>query len=117
MLPDVSVKLPNIGDIEKALVELLRSRGNRPLRASEAYRMLADQFQLDWKQRNVKSATRDAFKWDDICRTAREHLAKKKIIHREPRDSWALTDFYFKHPGGIAFSDDGSGDGSEEELF
>lgn len=108
MLPDVNVKLPNIGDIETALIELLRARGNRPLRASEAYRMLADHFQLDWKQRNVKSATRDAFKWHDHCRSAREHLAKKKIMHREPWDSWALTDFYIKHPGGIAFDDDGS---------
>jgi hypothetical protein len=108
VLPDVNVKLPNIGDIEKALIELLRARGNRPLRASEAYRMLADHFQLDWKQRNVKSATRDAFKWHDHCRSAREHLAKKKIMHREPWDSWALTDFYIKNPGGIAFDDHGS---------
>lgn len=107
MLRDVSVKLPNIGDIEKALIELLRARGNRPLTASEAYRMLANHFKLDWKQRNVKSATRDALKWHDHCRSAREHLAKRNIMPREPRDSWALTDFYFRHPGGIAFDDDG----------
>ena len=68
--------------------------------------MLADRFQLDWKQRNVKSATRDAFKWHDYCRSAREHLAKKKIMHRYPWDSWALTDFYIKNTGWIAFDDD-----------
>lgn len=108
MLPDVNVKLPNIGDIGKALVELLRARWNRPLRASEAYRMLAGHFKLTRNQLNVKSATRDTLKWHDHCRSAREHLAKKKIMHRKPWDSWALTDFYFKHPGGIALDNDGS---------
>jgi hypothetical protein len=70
--------------------------------------MLADHFQLDRQQQTVKSATRDTFKWHDVCRAAREHLARKKIMPREPWDSWALTDFYFNHPGGIAFDDDGS---------
>lgn len=100
--------LPHIGDIEKALIELLRARGNRPLRASEAYRMLADHFQLDRKQRNKRGSTRGEIVWEYRVRAAREHLAKKKIMHREPWDSWTLTDFYFKHPGGIALDDDGS---------
>jgi len=114
--PDVNVELPIIWHIAKALIELLRARGNRPLEASEAYRMLADHFQLDRKQRNKRGSTRGEIVWNYRVRAAREHLARKKIMHREPWDSWALTDFYFKHPGGIAFNDDGSVDGSDVEF-
>jgi hypothetical protein len=106
VLPKVEVDLPENGPIANALEDLLRGRGNRPVTASEACRMLADHFQLDSKQRNTRGSTRGEIVWDYRVRAAREHLARKKIMHREPWDSWALTDFYFDHPGGIAFDDD-----------
>ncbi len=107
-MPDVKVDLPEDVPLAKALVNLLRERGNRPLRASEAYRMLADHFQLDREQRNKRGSTRGEIVWNYRVRAARGYLAKKKIMHRKPWNSWALTDFYFEHPGGIAFDDDGS---------
>ena len=70
--------------------------------------MLADHFQLDWKQRNKRGSTRGEIVWEYRVRAAREHLVEKKIMHREPWDSWVLTDFYFEHPGGIALDNDGS---------
>jgi len=108
MLANATIKLPDGGAIAKALVELLRARGNRPLRASEACLMLADHFQLDERQRSFRGSTRGENVWNYNVRAAREHLATKRIIRRKPRDSWALTDFYFKHPSGIALDDDGS---------
>lgn len=93
MLPDTYVKLPDHGAVGRALIEILRARGNRPLRASEAYRMLADHFNLDWKQRNVKSAYKDEPKWHNMCRTAREHLVKTRKMNRLPRDSWSLIEY------------------------
>jgi hypothetical protein len=109
VLPDVKGDLPEEGSIAKALVNLLRERENHPLRASEAYRVLADHFQLDREQRNKRGSTRGELVWNYRVRAAREHLSKRKMMHRKPWNSWALTDFYFKHPGGIAFDDDGSG--------
>ena len=93
MLPKISVQLPNHGEVESALVTILRTRGNRPLRASEAYRVLAEHFQLDWKQLNVKTATRDELKWHNVCRTARNNLVKKGVVNRLPYNSWTLTDY------------------------
>jgi restriction endonuclease Mrr len=92
MRPDVNVKLPDHGSVGNALIEILRTRQNRTLKASEACEMLAEHFKLDWKQLNVKVATRDERKWHNVCRTARNHLVKKGILHRLPRDSWKLTD-------------------------
>jgi hypothetical protein len=101
MLPDVSVTLPDHGAVGRALEEILRARGNRPFRASEAYRQLADHFNLDWNQRNVKSVYKDEPKWHNVCRTAREHLVKTGRLNRLPRDCWKLTDDAFKYPRGV----------------
>jgi Mrr N-terminal domain len=98
MRPDVSVKLPDHGAIGKALIEILVKRHNRALRASEAYEILAEYFQLDWKQLNVKVATRDERKWHNRCRTARGHLVKTGKIKRLPFDKWSLTEETFKYP-------------------
>jgi hypothetical protein len=96
MLPDIIVELPKHGFIESALVEILRARGNRPLRASEAYLMLAGHFQLGWKELNVKTANREERKWHNRCRTARNHLVKKGVLNRLPFNSWSLTDYGFR---------------------
>jgi hypothetical protein len=52
MRPATSVKLPDHEEVERALIEILRARGNRALRAYDAYRLLADHFKSEWKQRN-----------------------------------------------------------------
>jgi len=94
MRPDVDVRLPDHGEVEFALVDLLRQRGNRPLRASDAYSLLAEHFGLDWKHLSVKTPTEGRSKWENICRTARGHMVKSGRLKREPKDSWSLTDDY-----------------------
>jgi hypothetical protein len=99
MRPDINVKkLPDHGEVGKALIEILRGRGNRALSASDAYRLLADHFELDWKQLHVKTATRDELKWHNVCRTARNHLVKTGKMERLPFDQWSLTEAIFKYP-------------------
>jgi hypothetical protein len=76
MRPDTSVKLPDHEEVERALIEILRARGNRALRASDACRLLADHFKSNWRQLHEKSAIRDELKWHNVCRTARIRLVK-----------------------------------------
>ena len=98
MRPDINVKLPDHGAVGKALIKLLLTRHNRPLRASEAYEMLAEHFRLDWKQLKVKVATRNESKWHNVCQTARNHLVKTGKMERLPFDQWSLTEATFKYP-------------------
>jgi hypothetical protein len=76
MRPDTSVKLPDHEVVEMALIDIFRARGNRALRASDAYRLLADHFKSNWRQLHEKSAIRDELKWHNVCRTARIRLVK-----------------------------------------
>lgn len=94
-LPDCD-GFPDNGRVSEALEQLLYVRGNRPLRAQEAYKFLAEKFELDWKQLSLKTATRDDPKWHNICRTARNHLVKQGRMKQLPRNSWALTDKVFR---------------------
>jgi Mrr N-terminal domain len=107
MRPDIPVELPAQGAVEKALTEILRARGNRPLRASDAYRLLADHFNLDRNQLRLRTSTGHELKWNNRCRSAREHLVEKGVLKRFPWDSWKLTDWYFKHGGPLAFDSGG----------
>ena len=102
MRPDFSVKLPDHVEVGRALIEILRARGNRALRASDAYRLLADHFKSDWKQLHEKSAIRDELKWHNVCRTARSRLVKTGRMKRLPFNSWSLTEATF--PGDLTQS-------------
>ena len=90
--------LPDHGEIEKALVELLIARSNRPLTADEAYTLLADHFQLDWQAASAEliSASGRENKWQNRCRSARNHLVKRDWLNRDPYNSWSLTDHYLR---------------------
>ena len=78
MRPDIGVKLPDHEEVGRALIEILRARGNRALRASDAYRLLADHFKSDWRQLHETSAIRDELKWhkDVYKRQALESVLK-----------------------------------------
>jgi hypothetical protein len=106
MRPDTSVKLPDHEEVERALIEILRARGNRALRAYDAYRLLADHFKSDWKQLHEKSAIRDELKWHNVCRTARSRLVKTGRMKRLPFNSWSLTEATF--PGDLTQSNAGA---------
>ena len=87
------VELPQNGEIEEALERALERQANKPLRASEAYKILADAFALTADQRNAQILTASGREnlWENRCRTARENLAKKGWMRRSPRDAWAMT--------------------------
>jgi hypothetical protein len=100
------VKLPDHEEVERALIEILRARGNRALRASDAYRLLADHFKSNWRQLHEKSAIRDELKWHNVCRTARSRLVKTGRMKRLPFNSWSLTEATF--PGDLTQSNAGA---------
>jgi hypothetical protein len=98
MLPKYEVELPDHGTVGLALVSLLRSLGNRALTAQEAYKMLAGHFGLDWKQLNLTCNTDERSKWENVCRSARNHLCDRGIMNRLPRDRWSLTERFRELP-------------------
>lgn len=100
--------LPSHGDIERALHIVLKAQGNKPLTAQDAYRLLAGYFNLSWQQTHflLKNSSGGELKWQNRCRTARNHLVRRGIMRRGPRNCWRLTDSAFALPGPAASLDE-----------
>ncbi|TAN69942.1 MAG: hypothetical protein EPN20_05945 [Magnetospirillum sp.] len=92
------MELPSHGEIEESLKRLLVARGNRPVSASQAYKLLAEHFNLDLRQTSliIKTATGSENAWHNRCRTARNHLVKSGSLNKLPRDAWSLTTAAFR---------------------
>jgi hypothetical protein len=96
-----AVELPTHDEIERALWRILLARNNKHLTAQEAYRLLAEHFTLSSSQMSatLKSRKGSENKWHNRCRTARNHLVKRNVLNRLPKDSWSLTASALRLPG------------------
>ncbi len=86
------IQLPDNAQIEGALRDLFVRRGNNPLSASDVYRLLAEKFDLDFKQLNAQCNKSHDKQWHMRCRSARNNLVKTGAMKREPWNTWCLTE-------------------------
>jgi hypothetical protein len=90
--------LPDHGSIGEALKRLLVVRGNRPLSAQQAYKLLAEQLKVSRADLSlvIKSDDGSENAWQNRCRSARNNLVKSGVLNQNPYDTWYLTDAAFR---------------------
>ena len=89
-IPD-SLKLPAQRDVETELLKLLAAR-SRPLATQEAYRILADTFNLTSAQRDARPERSSDPAWHWLVRRAMQRLVKEKWACHTQHGLWAATE-------------------------
>ena len=87
---DAPVDLPKTSEVAiKLLLFMPRDRYIEPM---GAYSALADQFELDSRQRRAQRRTREEPAWHNRVQTARELLSKLGYLDPSRHGLWGLTD-------------------------
>lgn len=86
-----SAGLPAQLNVEKALYGLLVRRGT--VTPSQAYKELANEFELTKEQRTRTLKTEDRSEWENLVRFARRRLVDQLILDKSVRGKWSLSKF------------------------
>ncbi|MBX3490298.1 winged helix-turn-helix domain-containing protein [Parvibaculum sp.] len=85
-----SVDLPSQSEVQDRLLHTL-GMSDRPMRPSEIYGLLADQFGLSAVQRAARRRDRDEPAWNNRVQFARRRLVDSGDIDNSHRGIWVLT--------------------------
>ena len=85
-----ALRLPTQSEVEAALHDLIISKAPAPIEPSNAYKDLADYFQLPERLRSKVMDNSDENHWQNRVRQARRSLVELEVLDRSERGQWQI---------------------------